>query len=910
MPSAIRHLIFVVTPCSVLLAVCAFLGGSVIAADELVRISQPSEVMKSVSDASQIPADAGETGPFLLRPGFQVEKLFTVPKETLGSWVAITTDDKGRLIVSDQGNLGLFRITPAPLGGGETKVEKLNVQMSSAQGLLYAFGRLYVSVNGGPGSGLYRCRDTNGDDQFDEVVKLKEFKGGGEHGPHGLRLSPDGKSIYVVCGNHTQPPFELQRNGDVQMLGGVRPDQLKVTLPENASSRIVPNWDEDVLLPRQWDANGHAVGILAPGGWIAKTDPDGKTWEVVSVGYRNQYDFDFNADGELFAYDSDMEWDFGMPWYRPTRVNHATDGSDFGWRSGSPNPPSYYVDSLPPMIDIGPGSPVGVSFGYGAKFPAKYQKALYICDWTFGTMYALHLSPDGSTYRADKEEFVARTPLPLTDVTIGVDGAMYFTVGGRGTQSELYRVTYKGDEPTAPADAHDADGAELRALRHLIETYHSRSEDQASAVKYLLPYLGHKDRFIRFAAMIALEHQEPSYYVDAVLGLIEPEALITGSVAIARQADRSVQLKLLEALGRLDFAQLDETQQLDLLRLYQLAFIRLGEPSADVAAALAKKLDAFYPAKSDSLNRELCIVLVFLKSPTVVSKSIAMLKEPTKEADNFGADVIARNDRYGGTIAAMLKNRPETQKLAYAFALRNAKEGWTTEERKFYFQWLQDARGKSGGASYGNFLKNIDNDAFANVPELDRLALTAGGIRKIYSSPELPKAKGPGRDWTLDDLAGLQKELKGRNFENGKRAYAAARCVVCHRFGGEGGATGPDLTQLAGRFTYKDVSDSILDPSKVVSDLYRGVIIETSEGKTYNGRIVSDAPDSLTVLTDPEDPSKLVTIAKKDIDTKVQAPQSLMPKDLLKQLNQDEVLDLMAYLLSRGNQRDKIFKNK
>lgn len=884
-------------------------GLTTFAADE-IRITQPAEVSKSVSDPAQIPADAGETGPFLLQPGFQVEKLFTVPKDVLGSWVCITTDDKGRLLVSDQGNLGLCRVTPAPLGGGETKVEKLDVNISSAQGMLYAFGSLYVSVNGGPGSGLYRCRDTDGDDQFDKVEKLKEIRGGGEHGPHALRLSPDGKSIYLVCGNHTQPPFDLQRSGDVQQMGGVRPDQLHVTLPENASSRIVPNWDEDVLLPRQWDANGHAVGILAPGGWIAKTDPDGKTWDVVTVGYRNAYDFDFNADGELFAYDSDMEWDFGMPWYRPTRVNHATDGSDFGWRSGSPNPPSYYVDSLPPMIDIGPGSPVGVSFGYGAKFPAKWQKALYLCDWTYGTMYALHLTPDGSTYRAEKAEFVARTPLPLTDVTIGADGAMYFTVGGRGTQSELYRVTYVGNESTAPVDAHDADGAELRATRHLIEVYHARAEDQAAAVKFLLPYLSHTDRFIRFAAMIGLEHQEPSYFVDAVLGLQDPEGLITGSVAIARQADRSALPKLLAALDRLDFAKLDEAKQLELLRLYQLAFVRLGEPSAEVAAALAKKFDAFYPASSDNLNRELCILLVFLKSPTVVTKSLAMMQQPTKDDDNFGADVLARNSRYGGTIAAMLKNRPETQKLAYAFALRNAKEGWTTDQRKFYFQWLQDARSKSGGASYVNFLRNIDNDAFANVPELDRLILTSGGIRKVYSAPELPKPKGPGRDWTVSDLAKMQGALHKRNFENGRRAYAAARCVVCHRFGGEGGATGPDLTQLAGRFTYKDVTDSILDPSKVVSDLYRGVIIETADGKTYNGRIVSDAPDSLTVLTDPEDPSKLVTIKKKDIETKVQAPQSLMPKDLLKQLNQDEVLDLMAYLLSRGNPRDQIFKKK
>src|SRR5208337_1842681 len=161
------------------------------------------------------------------------------------------------------------------------------------------------------------------------------------------------------------------------------------------------------------------------------------------------------------------------------------------------------------LLDIGPGSPVGMSFGYGAKFPAKYQKAMYDLDWTFGTIYALHLEADGSTYKAVKEEFLSRTPLPLTDVAIGPDGAMYFIVGGRGTQSELFRVTYVGKDSTAPVDYHMAQGAELRALRHQLEEYHAPAADQEKAVAFIYPHLGHADRFIRYAARVALEHQKP-----------------------------------------------------------------------------------------------------------------------------------------------------------------------------------------------------------------------------------------------------------------------------------------------------------------------------------------------------------------------------------------------------------------
>ena len=85
----------------------------------------------------------------------------------------------------------------------------------------------------------------------------------------------------------------------------------------------------------------------------------------------------------------------------------------------------------------------------GAKFPAKYQQALNINDWRYGKMYAVHLEPAGASYTATFETFVSGKPLPLTDVCINRDGAMYFTIGGRGTQSGLYRVTYVGKESTA-----------------------------------------------------------------------------------------------------------------------------------------------------------------------------------------------------------------------------------------------------------------------------------------------------------------------------------------------------------------------------------------------------------------------------------------------------------------------------
>ena len=180
--------------------------------------------------------------------------------------------------------------------------------MGYAQGLLYAFNSLYVMVNNRvnedfeKGSGLYRLQDTDGDDQFDKITLLKAMQGEGEHGPHSVILAPDGKSIYLIAGNHTDvPPMDAYR--------------------------LPPVWKEDNMFPLIKDPRGHANNRYAPGGWVARIDSLGQHWELISAGYRNAFDIAFNEDGELFTYDSDMEWDFGMPWYRPTRICHVTSGS-------------------------------------------------------------------------------------------------------------------------------------------------------------------------------------------------------------------------------------------------------------------------------------------------------------------------------------------------------------------------------------------------------------------------------------------------------------------------------------------------------------------------------------------------------------------------------------------------------
>ncbi|MGH7972646.1 MAG: PQQ-dependent sugar dehydrogenase, partial [Limisphaerales bacterium] len=323
--------------------------------------------------------------------GFKIELLYTVPRKTEGSWVSMCIDPKGRLIVSDQ-NGALYRVTLPEAAGGTAKTERINLTSGFAHGLLWAFDSLYVAVDEGKQAhGVYRIRDTNGDDQLDKIELLRKVEASGEHGIHSLVLAPDGKSIYVVIGNNS-------------------------SLTEMSSSRVPYDWGEDELLPRL--PTGFMDDSYAPQGYIARFDPDGKNWELMAMGMRNQFDIAFNNVGELFTHDADMEWDIGDPWYRPTRVNHIISGADFGFRNGDGKWPDYYVDSFGAVVNIGPGSPTGATFGYGAKFPARYQDALFLADWSFGKVRAVHLTPSGASYTGEIEDFINGQPFPICDLIV------------------------------------------------------------------------------------------------------------------------------------------------------------------------------------------------------------------------------------------------------------------------------------------------------------------------------------------------------------------------------------------------------------------------------------------------------------------------------------------------------------
>lgn len=790
--------------------------------------------------------------------GFEVDLIYEVPGETQGSWVSLTVDPKGRLLACDQYG-GLYRID---VSASPAKIEKLKIEFAGAQGLLCAFGALYANVNmrdSGDPSGVWRLTDTDGDDQYDTKEHILPLNGGTEHGPHAMILSRDGKRILMCAGNNTNLPGDIAR------------------------SRVPRVWSEDHLLGRMPDARGHNADRLAPGGFILSMNPEGKDIELIATGFRNEYDIALNNQGELFAYDADMEWDVGTPWYRPTRINHVISGAEFGWRNGTGKWPAYYPDSFGAAVDIGPGSPTGICFGYGAKFPKKYQDALFICDWSYGNIHAVHLTPDGSTYGGTYETFATAAPLPVTDLTVHPDGALYFTIGGRKTQSALYRIRYTGSLQEPEGELADARAAELRALRQKIEATHT-AEPSNENLALALANLGHEDRAIRFAARIALEHQPVDGWRNKVVELSDPEARILGVVALARHGEKRDQSAAIAALTPLSWDSLSSSQKIDLLRAYGLVAIRLGKITGEDSEAILKQLANQFPTNENEVDRELAQMLVYLGSAESIPKIVAELRSsPSQE-----------------------------NQIHYAMTLRGAKQGWNRELHRQYFQWFNDIQSARGGMSFGGFIENIKKAALERVPERvqENLASVINPPKQASESAAAEPQRPLVQKWTVDELTEtVVNSARRPDFERGKEVFAAGQCYKCHRMGVQGGILGPDLTAAGGRFNPRDLLVSIIEPSKEISDQYGATQFLTDDGRVVVGRVVNMNGNALRVMTNMLDPSDLADVDRTTIETTRPAETSMMPTGLLDTFNAEEIADLIAYLRAGGRANHPIYRD-
>ena len=796
-------------------------------------------------------------------------RLLEVPR-ALGSWVSLAADPQGRLYSSAQGG-GLYRITPAKEFGEVSTIEQVPVEMGGAHGLLWWRDCLYAMVNGRQG-GLYRLTDTDSDDVLDKVELLRALDGRGEHGPHSVVVAPDGENLLVLCGNMTK-------------------------LTEIVSSRVPQNWAEDRLLPRIPDGRGFWGGYSPPGGCLYKVDPDGQRWELICCGFRNPFDLVVLPTGQVVVYDADMEWDMGLPWYRPTRFLAGQSGVDYGWRKGSAKWPVDYPDAQPALQDIGPGSPTGMAYIPGAA------GGIVGLDWTFGTAYF-----EGRPWNVG-------APFPVADVTLSqqVGGGLYVVTGGRGLPSKLLRLL-----PGRSSDEYAWSEEEARRMARWTPARAWPEKETRTAAEILdsgevggdrLPYrdMPMKPEPDWVTARIALERL-PAAEIRSTVLAVHPARVdrsLTGLLALARQGEPSDLQPILDALGRFTFADLTHAQRIAWLRVHSLALLRQGPATTQQRSEIAARLMPLFPQDNERQSQDLCELLAYVGAEGLLDKAIGMLTPLRPSSPPGWAEVTTRNATYGGVIDKMMANMTPVGQLAIANALRTVKTGWTIDQRKILFRFLGEARSRSGGASYDGFLLKMIDYAWETCTDAEKreLEFLVGRVRAKKQKFKSKPPKGPGQNWQVEDIADLVADgFDGRNKKSGRNLFHAVGCASCHYFQGEGGFGGPDLTSLKNKFRARDILEAVIDPNKVISDQYSGQILTKKDGsalfgvvhKTYDGDM--EVYEVIPAVAEAEP----IRIPVAEVAKVEPSPQSPMPAGLMNRMSKDEIRDLVAFLLGKS----------
>ena len=191
-----------------------------------------------------------------------------------------------------------------------------------------------------------------------------------------------------------------------------------------------------------------------------------------------------------------------------------------------------------------------------------------------------------------------------------------------------------------------------------------------------------------------------------------------------------------------------------------------------------------------------------------------------------------------------------------------------------------------------------------------RCVLTAILILACFTNDGMgQEGERPEKKWTFKELSSAISDLQGgRSFEKGRKLYKQIKCTACHRMDGEGNEFGPDLSLLNESWTAAKILRHVLEPSLEINKEFTAYHFELKDGRTINGLVVAKGPSFVKVVDQPLKSSRSIRIRLDSILDRQASRASFMPEEMLNRLSQDEILDLIAYVASRGNNQHSLFQ--
>ncbi len=821
---------------------------------------------------------------------------------------AMAFDARGRLFVGQ----GPQYRNPKPTTPGDTveimidtdgdgvfdKTKTFARGLNCVQGLAWRGRDLYIANS----PDLTICRDTNGDDEADEYILVYTDIGNIEHALHGLNFAPDGK-FYMSKGNskglnkdaaHSAPqPF--RELFDIPTLPGAPALPPPRTFTPKTYRKTYHDPADD------W---GRMGGTL-------RADPDGSNLEIVSRGYRNPFDVGFDSEFNWLGTDNDQT--------EGDRIFSPFFGANFGWAHtwSADWTGEHHLPTVPISGPVFTGSGTGIVYADTPGWPAAFRGVWFINDFLKRTTYVYRPRWEGALMQPQggKWESFARAGAALyqpIDIRSGPDGALYVT----GWGNSLGLVSKSGQQQN--------EGRIFRLAPRALPKAPTRPT-QPLAQRPV-------------ATLIAdLASEVPSWRTDAADELVRRGPTAKSDLLAAlrqRNLPTAQETWLLWTLGRLEptnreidtwFATTGHTLSPNARRQsLRIVAHRIREWQRDAAlpafvtAALTDPeprvrftaVQAIMQARATALADALW-TLAARETDRVTFYAtwhalLEVVPTPALQAkltdDRAGvrrAALLALLDRNSLTAEAvqpLVKDRdPATASLAALWLAKRNGNSLLVVEPPAGTQFTGELRVaitpgiKPSAVSYTTDGSEPSPDtrkstARINIKDTTTIKATlfvdgkkvgntveATYTKRATSSAPTITLTPPTEPTTLAQVKALLPTAKAAR---GQAIFNAAGCFACHRVGQEGGAFGPDLSDVGSRGNPEHLIRSILEPNAAITEGFTLLNVMTQDGKYAVGRLHEESGAVLTLMA-PD--GSLTRIKRSEIEFRVSLHQSPMP---------------------------------
>jgi putative membrane-bound dehydrogenase-like protein len=798
-----------------------------------------------------------------------------------------TPGDTVELLIDDDGD-GIFDRTRTFARG-----------LNCVQGLAWHGRDLYIANS----PDLTIVRDLDGDDEADEYVLLYTDLGNIEHAVHGLTFAPDGK-LYLGKGN----------SKGLNLPGRVAPKPFRELFgqPDPAGAPDVPP-------PRTFTRDTYRRTYQDPKddwgrmGGTLRANPDGTGLEIVSRGYRNPWDFAFDAGFDWLGTDNDQS--------DGDRIVMPFFGADFGWshRWSAHWTGHGHLPTVPVSGPVFHGSGTGIVYADSPALPAAYRGVWFINDFLHRTTYVYRPRWEGALLQpaGGKWEPFLRAGDALfnpVDLALGPDGALYLTgwgvalgaefKDGRQTnEGRLWRVAAVG----APGPAFAAH----RALPPARWTFDQLVADFAAPVAAA-----------RSDAAAELVRRGAAIRNDLTAFAVRPELPVaTQTWALWTLGRLALEDGALDAWFGTTAARLSLNARIQALRIvaHRLRESRRADPFPPlVAAALAAAeprvrfaalqaiaqaprpalLDAVLAVAATETDRVTFYAawhaLLAVAAPETLR---AQLRDPRGGVRRAAFLALADRGLLDATaVRAHLGDADrETAALAGLWLARQNGNplldispppgDFIDRVRVKIVPGLKPSAvrfttdGSEPGLEQGNERANLTFTETTTLKaalfvEGRKVGPTTTGLYRRIAPPPPPPALALTPPAESVSAAAVLAALPNADAARGRAVFHAAGCVACHRVGAEGGAFGPNLTGLGSRGNVERVVRSILEPSAEIVEGYGVHTYTLRDGRTLAGRILEEGQSNFLVI---QPDNQTASIARADIVRQEPLGASTMP---------------------------------